>query len=225
MKNTGMNSVAFFETMVKKGELNQQDLLDIKEGKKQLQTEELFIRKILTGTAGVVEVINENDVTKNCITNLSKGSVPADKNIIVTKIGLRFGWTAAAADAAAVNYTNAIYDIADVQADAGANVVAGASVYARRIPVQIQNSEYELVVDGIVMDKGRTSELLTQNVAVDATNGSSKNFRELEWPKLFRADKRVQLNLKFPENGAAVPAGTYYVELVVKGLGLAKRAA
>jgi len=222
--NKHVNPVQFLDLMVKKGALSNQDVTDYKDGKKQLQTEEIFIRKQLAGTAGVIEVITENDVTKNCVTNLSKGAIPADKNIIVDKIGLRFGWNVAAVDPAAVDYSNAVFNINDLAADAGV-VATGDSVYNRRIPIQIQNSEYELIVDGVVMDKGRTSELLTQNVATDATNGSSKNFRELEWPKLFLADKRVQLNLKFPENGAAVPAGYYYVELVVKGLGLAKRAA
>lgn len=220
-----INPVTFLDIMVKKGALSNQDLADYKEGKKQFQTEEIFIRKVLAGTTGVIEVINENDVTKNCITNLSKGSVPADKNIIVDKLALRFGWSAALADAGSVDYSNAIFNINDLSADAGVAVIAAGTVYSRRIPVQIQNSEYELMVDGVLMDKGRTSELLTQNIATDSTNGTSKNFRELEWPKLFLADKRVQFNLKFPENGAAVPAGTYYVELVAKGMGLAKRAA
>lgn len=224
MKNANISPLSFLEIQAKKGALSQQDLSDYQSGKKQLQTEEVYIRKQLTGTAGVIEFINENDVTKNCVTNLSKGSIPAEKNIIVTKLGLRFGWSATDVAAAAVEYSNAVFNIGDVSADAGADVT-GDSVYARRIPVQIQNAEYELLVDAIVMDKGRVADLLTHNVASDATNGSDKNFKELEWPKLFLADKRVSLNIKFPENGAAVPAGYYYAEFVAKGLGLGKRVA
>lgn len=219
-----MLTLQVLETAVKRGTFSAQDLADLKDGKKQLQTEELFIRKLLTGTAGVVEVVNENDVTKNCITNLSKGSVPNEKNIIVDKISLRFGWAATALDAGAVPYSNAIFDLADLAADAGAAVIASAKVYARRIPIQIQNAEYVLSVDGVVMDNGRVGDLLTQNISTDAVCGDAKNFKQLEYPKVFLADKRVKFDIKFPENGAAVPAGSYYVELVAKGLGLAKRA-
>lgn len=179
------------------------------------------MRKKLTGTSGVIEFINENDVAKNCVTNLSKGYVPAEKNIIVDQVGIRFGFSSTDVAPELVSYSPAIFDLGDLSADAGA-AATGDSVYARRIPIQLENAEYVLKVDNVIMDFGRVGDLLTRNVGVDAVNGNHKNFKELAWPKLFLSDKKMTLDLKFPDGGS-VPAGYYYAELVVKGLGLGKR--
>lgn len=216
-------SLRVLDIAAKAGKLSVDDATDIKEGRKQFESEEIFLRKKLSGTSGVIEVIDENDVQKNCVTNLSKGAIPKEKNIIVDKVGLRFGWSATDVAAAAVAYSNAEFDLGDVAQDAGADDTAD-TVYARRIPVQIRNAEYVMTVDGVIVDSGRVADLLTTNVSVDATNGDAKNFKQLEYPKLFLADKRIRFDLKFPENGAAVPAGYYYIEVVAKGLGLGKKA-
>lgn len=223
MKNTAL-MIAVFEAAVVRGTLSNQDLEDYKGKKKQFKSDDLFIRKQLTGLSGVVEFINENDVKKNCITNLSKGSVPADKNIIIDKIGMRFGYSATNVDASTVAYSNAVFNLGDTEFDAGA-VATGSVVNARVIPLQIQNAEYELAIDGVLLDSGRVGDLLTQNVSTDATNGDDKNFKQLEWPILALADKRVTLSYKFPEGAMSVPAGFFYAEVTAKGLGLGKRQA
>lgn len=216
-------SLRVLDNASKSGLLSTDDANDIKSGKKQFEGEEIFLRKKLSGTSGVIEVIDENDVQKNCVTNLSKGAIPTEKNIVVDKIGLRFGWSATDVAAANVPYSNTEFDLGDVAIDAGASVTTD-TVYARRIPVQIRNAEYVMTVDGIVVDSGRVADLLSTNVSNDATNGDEKNFKKLEYPKLFLAGKRVKFDLKFPENGTAVPAGFYYIEVVAKGLGLGKKA-
>jgi hypothetical protein len=215
-------SLRVLDNAAKEGKLSADDAADIKSQKKQFEGEEIFLRKKLTGTSGLIEVIDENDVQKNCVTNLSKGSIPTEKNIIVDKIGLRFGFSATDVAAAAVNYSNTEFDLGDVAQDAGVDDTTD-TVYARRIPVQIRNAEYVMTVDGINVDSGRVADLLSTNVSNDATNGDEKNFKKLEYPKLFLAGKKVGFVLKFPENGAAVPAGYYYVEVVAKGLGLGKK--
>jgi len=220
MKNKEERSLVL-QSAVDKGALSPQDLIEYKTGQKIFQSEELFIRKKLSGTAGVIEFINENDVQKNCVTNISKGYVPSESNIIVDKIGMRFGYSSVDVAPELVSYSNAIFSIDDLNFDAGA-VATGDSVVARRIPIQIENAEYELKVDSILMDSGRVAELLSHNVSIDGVSGYEKNLKELEWPKLFLSGKKITLNLKFPENGT-VPAGFYYAELVCKGLGLGKR--
>ena len=222
--NSAQNGkVEFFENAVKRGVLSAQDLQDYKEQKKQFQTEEIFLRKQLTGLSGVLELINENDVRKNCVTNLSKGSVPEEKNIIMDKLGVRFGYSATQIDPALVAYTNAIFNIADTDFDAG-TTATGDTTYARVIPVQFQNSEYEFRADGVLVDTGRMEDLLTQNVSVDGVNGGDKNFKQLEWPKLLLSGKKLAFDIKFPEaTGVPIPAGFFYAEIVAKGLGLGKR--
>lgn len=221
--NSAQNGkVEFFEKAVARGVLSQQDLKDYQEQKKQFQTEEIFLRKKLGGLSGVIEFINENDVRKNCITNLSKGRVPEEKNIIVDKIGVRFGYSATDIDPALVAYTNAVFNIADTDMDAGATAT-GDTVYARVIPVQFQNAEYELKSDGVLIDAGRMEDLLSQNVSVDGVNGADKNYKQLEWPKLLLSGKTVTFDIKFPEAPSSIPTGFFYAELVAKGLGLGKR--
>jgi hypothetical protein len=225
MKRHELN-LRVLDNAVKQGKLSVDDATDIKEQRKQFESEEIFLRKRLAGTNGVIEVIDENDVQKNCVTNLSKGSIPKEKNIIVDKVGIRFGYSATDVSAASVNYSNAEFDLANLVADevTGGMMTTESPVYARRIPIQIRNAEYVMTVDGVVMDSGRVCDLLTNNVSSDATNGDAKNFKQLEYPKLFLADKRIRFDLKFPENGAPVPVGFYYIELVAKGLGLGKKA-
>lgn len=214
--------IAFFEQMVKAGKLSQQDMIEYKSGQKQLITDEVYLRKQLNGLSGVQEFVNENDVQKNCITNLSKGRVPDEKNLIIDLVGLRYGWAATAVDPALVSYSNAIYSISDTEFDAGATATGG-EVYARQIPVALQNAIYEIKCDNAVVDQGRVYELLTYNVSNDAVNGHEKNYRELEWPKLLLSGKRLTCDIKFPEVAGPAVAGFHYLELTVKGLGLGKR--
>jgi hypothetical protein len=212
----------FFEKQVQAGKLSQQDTSDYKSGSKQLITDEIFIRKQLGGLSGVQEFINENDVQKNCISNLSKGTIPVEKNLVIDLVGIRYGFSATAVDPALVSYTNAIFNINDTAFDGGATATGG-EVYERLIPVVLQNAEYEIKCDGGIVDRGRVCDLLTHNVSLDGVNGHDKNFRMLEWPKLLAAGKRLECNFKFPEAPSALPAGNHYVELVLKGLGMGKR--
>ena len=223
MKSTKHNgSIEVFEARLKNGGLlNAQDAKDYADGKKQLRTDELYLRKQLTGTTGIIAVINETDVQKTCVTNLSKGSVPVEKNLIIDKLAVRFGFTTANIDAALVAYSNAVWNIGDEDLDAGA-VATGASVAARRIPASLQNAEYVLTVDDVILDAGRISDFLTTNIVSDSVDGAHKNFKELEWPIFMLADKRVRFDLKFPD-GATALAGYVYIEIVAKGLGLTKR--
>jgi hypothetical protein len=212
----------FFEKQVAAGKLSNQDTDDYKKGYKQLITDDIFIRKQLGGLSGVQEFINENDVQKNCITNLSKGSIPVEKNLVIDLIGIKYGFSTTQIDPALVSYTNTTFSINDTGFDAG-STATGGEVYERLIPVVLQNAEYEIKCDGGIVDRGRVCDLLTQNVSVDGVNGHDKNFRMLEWPKLLSAGKRLECNFKFPEAASVLPPGFHYVELVLKGLGLGKR--
>jgi len=211
--------IEFFEKNITR--LNEDDQRSYKNQEKQLISDEIFIRKKLEGLQGVIEFINENDVQKNCVTNLSKGRVPEEKNMVIDRIGIKYGYSVTLVDAALVNYTQAMYSLNDTEFDAGA-VATGGEVYAQKIPLAFRNAEYELKHDGGIIDRGRICDLLTDNVTVDGVNGNRKNFQELEWCKMLLAGKRLELNIKFPEGGT-VPAGNHYMELVLKGIGLSKR--
>jgi hypothetical protein len=214
--------IEFFNSEAVQNKISEQDKKELASGTKQFKTDEVFIRKQLTSLTGVLPVINENDKQAFGITNLSAGAIPAEKNIVVDKIGMRFGYSATPAAPGTINYSNAIYNVADTDFDAGATAT-GDTVYARVIPSNIQNAEYFVMVDGNVVDSGRVEELLTQNVTNDGVNGHEKNYKMLEYPVLLPAGKLLTLDIKYPVDNAVVPAGNYFIEFIAKGLGLVKR--
>ncbi len=223
MKTMSQNGlIEFLNTQVAKGLLSKQDASDLADGKKQFQSEEVYIRKKLGNTSGILALINENDVEKPTVSNLSKGRIPDEKNIVAHLVGIRFGYSATDVAPELVDYSNAVFNMGDVDFDGGATAT-GDAVFARRIPTQLQNAVYTLKCDDVVIDNGRVEDLLSQNASVDGVNGHPKNFRELEYPKLLLSGKTLRCDIQFPDGGS-VPAGYWYAELVVKGLGLGKRA-
>lgn len=217
----------FFNTMVQKKALSQQDLQDYQEGKKVFYTSDLYVRKYIgTSMSGVVDVITENEVEFLTRCNLSKGRIPEEQNIIMSHFQLKYGESLTAGDATTpeiVKYTNCIWDLGDVVADAGRSTVAAGIVPVQRIPTPFINAEYELKCDDGLVDKGRVSELLVNNTSTQQIQGAGSNNRLLYWPKLLPAGKTLRLALKFPTVGT-VPASTYFfVEASIKGIYLGKR--
>lgn len=219
--------VEFFNTMVKKGALTQQDLLDYNEGKKVFYSGELYVRKYIgTTLSGNVDVITENEVEVLTRCNLSKGRVPDEMNLIMSHFELNYGVSTTAGDATTpeiVEYTNQIFSLNDVEADAGASVVAAGIVAVRAIPTRFVNAEYELKCDGGLVDKGRVKELLTRNTTSYGANSNGENKRMLYWPKLLPAGKKLELIIKFPTVGTTPGSSYFFVEAVMKGMYLGKR--
>jgi len=222
--------VEFFNTMVKNGHLAQQDLSDYQAGKKVFYTADLYVRKYLgQALSGEIQAITENEVEYLTRCNLSKGRIPDEMNVIMSHFSLRFGesTTDYSTTPERVKYTNCIYDLADVVADAGRSAVASTSVFVQRIPNAFINGEYELKCDDGLVDKGRISEHLVNNTATQHVQGAGDNAKLYYWPKLLPAGKTLRLTLKFPSSavsGTDYPASTYYfVEASVKGMYLGRR--
>lgn len=219
----------FFNTMVKKGALSKQDLADYEEGKKVFYTADLYVRKFLgTTLSGVVDLINENDVEFITRCNLSKGRIPDEMNLIASHIDLKFASALSSASLSAtpelVDYSNAIYDIADVVADAGASAVSGASVVVKRLPTSWTNGEYEIKCDDGLIDKGRISEMCVRNTVGYGSQGQAENKKMLFWPKLLPAGKTLRCQLKFPATATGIPGSSdLFAELSIKGIYLGKR--
>lgn len=229
-KSTENGLLEFFNLMASKGALTQQDLSEYNSGKKVFYTTDMYVRKFLgTAITGIKDVITENEVEYIGRCNLSKGRIPAEMNIIVSHIDIKYGEALTASNLSgrpeAIDYTNCIYDIADVVADAGRSVVAGANVFVRRIPISFVNAEYELKCDDGLVDKGRVAEFMIRNTGNQTPQGGGENKKFLLWPKLLVADKQLRLALKFPESHTDdVPANTdFFVEFSVKGIYLGKR--
>ncbi len=225
-KHNGL--LEFFNTMVEKGALTNQDLADYKAGKKIFYTADLYVRKYLSSAAmtGNVEVITENEVEFTTRCNLSKGRIPDEMNLIVSHFGLRYGESLTAGDITTpeiVDYTDQMYDIADIVADAGRSAVSGGSVLVRRIPIPFCNADYEVKCDDGLIDKGRVGELLSRGTTSYYAQGNAQNKKMYFWPKLLPSGKTLRLTLKFPTVGSW-PASTYFfVEATWKGMYLGKR--
>lgn len=220
----------FFDLMTRKGALTQQDLKEYQDGKKVFYTADLYVRKFIGATmTGIKEVITENEVEYATRCNLSKGRVPAEMNVIVSHIDIKYGEALTSAGLSstpeAIDYTNCIYDLGDLVADAGRSVVASTTVFVKRIPNSFINAEYEVTCDGGLVDKGRVSEHLIRNTVNGTPQGGGENKKFLMWPKLLLADKQLRVNLKFPATATSdVPASTdFFVEFSIKGIYLGKR--
>lgn len=220
----------FFNLMVSKGALSQQDLKDYQDGKKVFYTADLYVRKFIgTSMTGVIDVITENEVEYINRCNLSKGRIPAEMNVIASHIDIKYGESLTSNSLSTkpenVDYLNTIYDLGDLVADGGRSVVASTTVFQRRIPTSFTNAEYELKCDDGLVAKGRVSEFLIRNTVNATPQGGGENKAFLMWPKLLQADKTLRLALKFPATATSdVPASTdFFVEFSVKGIYLGKR--
>jgi hypothetical protein len=217
----------FFNEMVKKGALSKQDLEDYQAGKKVFYTTDLFVRKYIgTTMSGVVDIITENEVEVLTRCSLSKGRIPDEMNVIMSHLDLKYGVSTTAGDATTpeiIDYSNQIYDFADVVADAGASAVSGASVFVKRIPTVFANAEYELKCDDGLVDKGCVNELLHRNSVSYGVGNNAENKKQLYWPKLLPAGKTLRFQLKFPTVGTVPSSSYFFVELRIKGIHLGKR--
>jgi len=221
LQNSAQNNlIEFFENVViAKGLLNADDVNAYRSGLKVLKTTDLFLRKRID-LSGIVEVINENDVELQAISNLSKGRVPSEKNIILAGMQLKYGFTTVANTApSSVAYTSSIFNLGALILDPNAT---GGTVYAPRIPLNLQNAEFKASCDDVVFDEGRASQFLAENVSNYGVDANAENNRVIIMPKLLKADKTLRFTIKFPENLAA-PVGFHYVEVAYRGLELTKR--
>ncbi len=219
--------IEYFNLMASKGALSQQDLSDYQAGKKVFYTADLYVRKYIgQSLSGNIEVITENEVEYPTRCNLSKGRIPAEMNVIMSHLSIKYGVSTTSGDAATpeiVKYNDCIYAINDVKADAGTDAISGATVIVQQIPTVFINAEYELKCDDGLVDRGRMEELLNNNTVGYGVNGNAENKRQLFWPKLLQSDKTLRLTLKFPAVGTVPSSSYFFVELGIKGIYLGKR--
>lgn len=220
LPNAGQNNLLeFFENVViAKGLLNADDIKAYRDGNKVLKTTDLFIRKKID-LNGIVEVIDENDVELQAVCNLSKGRIPSEKNIILSAMQLKYGFSAVAASPQSIRYSNSIYSLAGLTLDPNGT---GGTVYAEKIPLNLQNAEFKASCDDVIFDEGRASQFFSENVSNYGVDANPENNRVMIMPKFLKADKTIRLTLKFP-TGVVAPVGIHYVEVAYRGLELTKR--
>lgn len=185
--------------------LDEQTKRDIASGKKEYYLADFYIRKKITGD-GIVDIMKETDSLQAGVTNIDKAKLYSGTFLALTGLGLSYGFTAAggSTNADAVDYSNAI---------------AGATT----IPTRLVNSEFTCKVGGSLVLKSRTKRFLARAATEYSIEANDENTLLLPVPKLIEGDKKIELSIEFPQNGAAFAAGNHFVEIRMQGVYIGDR--
>ena len=155
--------------MSKLGEMDAQTQADIKNGRKELHTADFYIRKKLSSGTGIVKLIVETDTLAPGVTNIDKGKLYPGNHLVITAIGLAYGYSASSANVDNGDYSSNIYKINDVapddtmvKSDVATASYQGVGVPVRYIPVGIVNSEFTLTAGGKLIFKSRAKKFFAE---------------------------------------------------------------
>lgn len=213
-------TIDFF--MTKMPHLDQQTQADVRSGKKEFHEADFYIRKKLQGGTGIQDLIKETDSLEACVTSIDKAKLYKGQDLLLLGIGLAYAYNAATTTPDTQDYTGNIYKINDVEADAGAGVVAGVGVPVRYIPVSIVNSDFTLTAGGNLIFKSRTRKFLAEATAGYAIEANDENCVLLKLPKLVKAESLLKMQMEFGANAPAL-ANNHFIEVRLLGLYLADR--
>ena len=213
-------TIEFF--MSKMPNLDQQTQADVRSGKKEFHEADFYIRKKLGGGTGIQDLIKETDSLAASITNIDKAKLYKGQDLLLFGIGMAYAYSAATTTPDTQDYSSNIYKINDVEADAGAGVVAGVGVPVRYIPVSVVNSEFAFTAGGNLIYKGRTKKFFAEASAGYAAEANDENCVLLKLPKLVKAEALLKMQLEFGADAPAL-ANNHFVEVRLSGLYLADR--
>ena len=213
-------AIAFFES--KAHLLDAQTQADIKSGKKEFQLADFYIRKKLSGGSGIIDLIKETDSLSPSVTNIDKAKLYAGQHLLLMAVGLAYGFSAAAVTVDTIDYSSNIYKINDVEADAGAGVVAGVGVPVRYIPTSIVNSEFEITAGGNRIYKSRTKKFFSEAISGYGIEANDENCVLLQAPKIIAAEKLIKMQMEFGANSPAL-VNNHFIEVRLIGIYTADR--
>lgn len=183
--------------------MDRQTIMDIKSGKKEYYMGDFYIRKKISGD-GIVDILKETDSLQAGVTNIDKAKLYPGTFLALTAVGISYGFHASNTAADSIDYSTAI---------AGANP----------IPTRLVNSEFTAKVGGSTLLKARTKKFFTRGSVEYGVEANDENALLLPVPKLIEGDKKIELSLEFPQNGAAFATGNHFVEIRLQGVYIGDR--
>ncbi len=209
--------IAFF--MSKMPNLSKQTQEDINSGKKEFMLADFYIRKLISSAAGIVDFLKETDTLAPGLSNIDKGKLYQGQDMLLTSIGIAYGYHASVTTPETQDYSSNIYKINDIVAD---DVLTSLGVPVRYIPISIVNSEFTLINGGNTIYKSRTKKFFAENTSGLGIEGNDENNVLLPVPKVIHADRAIRMQFEFSANAAAL-SNKNFLEVRLQGLVLVDR--
>jgi len=176
---------------------------DIRSGKKEFAYAEFYMRKLLSGQSGIVQVIKETDDKTAGVTNMDKGKLPEDVYMAVVGVGIAYAYSATLTNVRAVRYSN--------------------SEYLNTITTQFINSDFRLKNGDRTIIEARTKKFLANAYSEYGGEANEENAVILPQPKLIDPKKIVNAEFEFPDTGLTAPTNNHFVEIVMYGVKVVDR--
>jgi len=177
-------------------------------GQKEVVFMEYFIRKKISATSGIFDMMKDIDDKAPGVNNLDKGYIKKNTYFALLGVGIAYGTIAGGAATnlpASLRYSNA--------------------EYINTFPTALVNSEFTLMMGKKeLMPAARTNNFLANAYAEYGTNGNEENFLVLPSPKLVEHSKKLGMQFEHPDTTIAYAAADgHYVEVRLIGVSLEDR--
>jgi hypothetical protein len=197
----------------------------------EIKEQLLYFRKQINGGSIIPFKMSETDKAVG-ITNIDKGRLDKNNWFVASGIRLSYGTSATNVAVTAIQYDQTIWDIANVNADdtdldSGAAGNQLAPLPARRVPIELLNSEFSMSVGGKNLLTTNVKEFFTNNTFAQVAPGAGwgSNYKELGIMKLIPAQNPIEAQIEVP-SGVVLPAGGsvyHYIELALMGIAICPR--
>jgi hypothetical protein len=189
-----------------------------------------FRKQLLNGASGKVELIKSNDDKLYGVRNFDKDKLNASEYMLVGSIVIKYGLSLTDANPKTAIYSNLIWAIDNVGADAtdqdaGTAGIQSYPVPIQRVPSDLLSSEIsftiasDIILPNFPMNTFFIDSNVSQNTMADFGNGYL-----LPIPKLIPANTAFQFELTVADSEAIDPivAGNYqYLDITLEGIGFA----
>lgn len=181
-----------------------------------------FVRRKVS-LAGTNKLVDSTVDKQSGVTSLNKGQLTGKEIFLVTGIGLRYAYHASDANVYGKRFTNNIYDVLDVAADAtdmDANAAGAQSspVAVQFVPQNLLDAQFKLIVGGEIKTEFQSSDFFVENTIQDKVRSHEDYFVSLgASPIIIMPNKVIDGELEFNPNLSA-PANNHFVEMVLDGV-------
>lgn len=191
----------FLQTPEILARMDSQTQSDIREGKKEFFLADFFIRKKISGFAGTIDILREQDDRKVGVNSLDKAALPSGVYMALLNVGISYA-----------------LDTVAPTTDIPAGVRYSSAEYLNTIPTKLINSEFNVLNGDKPVLKVRTKKFFANAYAEFGGEANDENGVSLPQPKLIDYRKKVKLQFEFAEDATAIPSGAHYVEIRLVGV-------
>lgn len=206
--------------MEKLSKMDIQTQTEVKEGRKEIHSSDFYIRKKLSGTTGIIDVILPTDSFQKGTTNIDKARLGKGQYLAVGGLMIKYAYHASTTTPDTQEYANNVFKTNDLDPDL---VTAGFAIPARYVPISIQNAEIVVQAGGNLIYKGRMSEFFATSTVGFGVDANDENKKIFALPKLIPADTLISIQVLFGDNVTAL-SNNHFLEVSFVGAYVGDRA-